>query len=1211
MKKLFTGIVFLFFVVIMSFISQPIHSQVNDTASYPFWIEMMQNPDVNFFQTVKAFETYWQDREITKGSGFKPFKRWEYWTGQRVSPEGKIPSPELTMNAYNAFLAKSKSGSRDTDGEWTSSGPTSVPSGNNGYRGLGRVSAIAFHPTNENIIYLGAPAGGLWVTEDHGDSWTVLTDYLPTLGVSSIIVDAVTPEIIYLGTGDRDAGDAPGIGVWRSIDGGVSFEQWNSGMGNSTVGRMIQHPENNQILLAATNTGIYKTVNAGQTWTKTTGGNFKEIIFKPGEPDIVYAATSGSFYRSTNNGDTFTGITNGLPGGSRGVIGVTEADPEMVYFLITNGDSFKGLYRSTDGGTSFTERSTTPNIMSWDCDGGSGGQAWYDLDIAVDPVDADVIYGGGVNCFKSEDGGSTWVIRSHWYGGCGVQSVHADLHILEVNPLNDRLFAGNDGGIYWTENGGVNWDEISNGLVISQAYKIGQSLMDRDNVINGYQDNGTSTMTENSWISVGGGDGMECAYDPKDGTYAYSTIYYGSIDRIRNHNNQGGIAGNGVNGITESGGWVTPFLIDHNDGNIMFVGYKNVWRSTNIKAGSTSSVDWTKISTMNNSDMNVMAQSRANTNILYTASGNKLWMTNNAKDANVSWTTLTGNLPTSNNITALETNSLDSNVVYMAMQTKIYKSSDKGLTWTNISGSLNNMQINSIASYANSNNGLYIGTEVGVFYKDFFLDDWILYSAGMPASVRVTEVEIYYDSVNAVNDVIRAGTYGRGLWSSPPYYTILDANFEASSTNFVAGCLVDFTDLTQGMPSEYNWSFPGGTPESSTDQNPQNIRYLTEGVYDVTLTVTDFYGTDSETRAGYIVVGPAAAPIVEFSASSNVGCVGESVTFTDNSENCPTNWLWQFEPETVTFLNWTSATTQNPTVRFNESANYTVTLTATNATGSNTVFKENYISSGGYGIPFVESFEGESITSHGWTVENTDGSHTWETSPFGDGSAYIDFFNYTNLGARDYLISPAVNLSGFDEAYFSFKYAYAQRANQKDSLMVSISVDCGTTWEQIYANGPDGAGVFETAEPTMTFFEPQTEADWCGLGYGADCPMIDISAFAGEANVKIRFESFNNFGNNLYIKEMSVSNITSLNDNKTIQGLSVYPNPANEYISLMVDDQFIGSEMIITDSQGKIVAKQKISANTTRLNVKLLSSGVYMLILNGSNEPVKQKLVIQ
>jgi hypothetical protein len=90
MKKLFTGIVFLFFVVIMSFISQPIHSQVNDTASYPFWIEMMQNPDVNFFQTVKAFETYWQDREITKGSGFKPFKRWEYWTGQRVSPEGKF-----------------------------------------------------------------------------------------------------------------------------------------------------------------------------------------------------------------------------------------------------------------------------------------------------------------------------------------------------------------------------------------------------------------------------------------------------------------------------------------------------------------------------------------------------------------------------------------------------------------------------------------------------------------------------------------------------------------------------------------------------------------------------------------------------------------------------------------------------------------------------------------------------------------------------------------------------------------------------------------------------------------------------------------------------------------------------------------------------------------------------------------------------------------
>ncbi len=1211
MKKLYQGIVLPLFIVLLSVSSQPAQSQVNDTASYPYWIEMMQNPEVNFFQTVRAFETYWQGRDITKGSGYKPFKRWEYWTRQRISPSGFLPASNTTMDAYNLFLSKKSAGNRDLDGDWTSLGPNTVPSGYNGYRGLGRISTIAFHPTDENIIYLGAPAGGLWLTVDHGDTWQVLTDYLPTLGISSIIVDEVNPEIIYIGTGDRDAGDAPGLGVWRSLDAGITWEQWNNGMGNPTVGRMIQHPSNADIILAATSSGLFKTIDAGQSWSKSINGNFKDVIFKPGNPDVVYAVSGANFYRSVNNGDSFVAINNGLPGGARGVIGVTDADTEIVYFLITNGDSFKGLYRSTDGANSFTERSTTPNIMSWDCNGGDGGQAWYDLDIAVDPDNADIIYGGGVNCFKSVDGGTTWAIRSHWYGGCGVESVHADLHVLEYNPINNRLFAGNDGGIYWSDNQGIDWTEISNGLVISQAYKIGQSLTNRDNVINGYQDNGSSTMTADGWISVGGGDGMECAYDPTDGTYAYSTIYYGSIDRIHNYNNQGGIAGNGVNGITESGGWVTPFVIDQNNGNVMFVGYKNVWRSKNIKAGSTSSVTWTKISNISSNDMNVLAQSRANSDILYASSGNKLFVTSNANGLVVGWTTLTGNLPTSNTITALETSPVDENVVYLAQQTKIYKSNDKGLTWTSLNGSLNNIQISSIAYYKNSNEGLYLGTEVGVFYKDSSLEDWILFSNGLPASVRVTEVEIFYDAEDVQNDVIRAGTYGRGLWSSPPYFGTLDANFAGSVTTITSGCSVDFTDLTVGTPTSWEWTFDGATTNNSTEQNPQGIQYLAEGVYNVSLTVSNPLWSDTELREGYIVVVAAAAPVVAFSTSETVGCVGQTVNFTDNSENCPSSWLWSFEPASVSFLNSTSATSQHPSVQFNEAGNYTVTLTATNETGSNTVVKENYFNSGGYGIPYINSFEAESINATGWSVENPDGSGTWGISPIGDGSVWMNFFNYTNLGSRDYLVSPALNLSDFDEAFLSVKYAYVQRANQKDSLVVSVSADCGVNWQRVYANGPDGNGIFETAAPSMEFFIPATEEDWCGLGDGADCLMIDMSSFAGQPNVKIRFESYNNFGNNLYIKEMSVSNITSTPSNNEAEGITVYPNPAHNAFKLTVKDALVGSVFVLSDTQGRIVLNQKITKNITEVNVKGIAPGIYMLILNGQNEPVEQKIVIQ
>lgn len=798
-----------------------VKAQENDTTQFPYWIEMMQDPEANFFKTQRAFELYWQNREITKGSGYKPFRRWEYMMSQRVSDQGVRPAPDREMKAFQQ-LVTSKS-ARNLEGDWTALGPFTVPSGYNGYRGLGRLNAIAFHPTDSDILYAGAPSGGLWVTYNHGNSWEVLTDHLPTLGVSSIIVDKDDPMIIYIGTGDRDAGDAPGLGVWRSIDGGTEWEPWNNGMGNVTVGRMIQDPDNAQIILAASSGGMFRTDNGGAFWTQVRTGNFKEVVFKPDNADVVYAATGGNFYRSTDNGISYTAVSNGLPGGARGVIGVSPANPNIVYFLLTNSESYKGIYLSEDAGLSFSVRSTTPNIMAWDCTGGTGGQAWYDLDIAVDPLDPSVIYAGGVNCFKSTNGGLNWSIRSHWYGGCGVQSVHADLHVLEYSPINNRLYAGNDGGFYWSDNGGVSWTEISNGLVISQAYKIGQSKTNPDFVINGYQDNGTSVFNGNTWIAVGGGDGMECAYDPTDQRYSYYTLYYGDITRNFNNNGNGQIAGNGVNGINESGAWVTPFLIDHEDGNIMFIGYKNVWRSTNIKAGNTNSVQWQKISTMNNSNMSVLVQSKANLDLIYAASGSKLFRTDNAKDATVSWTTLSGSLPTSSNITAIECSPFDENVVYMAQQTSIFKSEDKGKSWQNMSAGLSNVQINSIAYYANCNEGVYLGTDIGVFYRDASMTEWIYFGNGMPASAKVTEIEIYYSPDGPSGDLLRAGTYGRGLWSSPPYYGNLQAAILPASDSLTAGCGIDFSDMSIGTPYSWLWTFEGGVPATSTEQHPQNI----------------------------------------------------------------------------------------------------------------------------------------------------------------------------------------------------------------------------------------------------------------------------------------------------------------------------------------------------------------------------------------------------
>lgn len=1181
-----------------------------DTAQYPYWIEMMQDQDANFFQTVRAFESYWSGREVTKGSGYKPFKRWEYMMRQRVAPDGTRPAPDAQQKALEQFRAKKNTS--DRNGNWISLGPDAVPSGYNGYRGLGRIAAIAFDPVDGDKIYVGAPAGGLWVTENHGESWQVLTDHLPTLGVSSIVVNSENPDQILIGTGDRDAGDAPGLGVWRSDDGGENWQVSNDGMGNKTVGRMVAHPDNPDEILAATSGGIYKSTNAGISWELKAGANFKELVYKPGNPDVVYAASGGNFFRSEDGGENFNQISNGLPGGARGVIGVSPADPEVVYFFLTNSDSFKGLYRSTDSGTSFELRSNSPNIMSWDCNGGSGGQAWYDLDIAVDQQDANVIIAGGVNSFKSVDGGSTWAIRSHWYGGCGVQSVHADLHILEYSPVTGELFVGNDGGIYWTNNGGVSWTEITNGLVISQAYKLGQSRTNSDYVVNGYQDNGTSTFIGDGWVNVGGGDGMECAYDPTDDKFSYTTVYYGSIDRHYNHNYQGQIAGEGVNGITESGAWVTPFLIDHEDGNVMFVGYKNVWRSSNIKAGSTSSVQWTKISSMSNSDMNVLVQSPVNTNILFASSGNRLYYTDNAKNLAVSWTVLTGNLPSNNTITALEPSPFDDKVIYMAQQDKLYKSLDSGINWENITGSLTGMQINSIAFYHNSIEGLYVGTDVGVYFKDANMDDWISFSEGLPASTKVTEIEFYYDPENPSGDLLRAATYGRGLWSASPFFGSLEADFEASSTDISANCTIDFTDLTLGTPYEWAWTLEGGTPETSTEQNPQNISFLQEGTYSVQLIATNPLGSDTLVKSGYISVSAAAAPEVSFVADQLAGCSGMTVHFTDHSNHCPTAWLWTISPDTYSFVDGTTAESQNPVVQFDALGEYTITLTASNNIGSDQFTEESMIHVGGFPVPYEAALAQAQFYADGWSIQNPDNSRSWALTEIdGEEMLWMYFYNYYGPNQRDYLISPPINLSTTDQAYLMFDYAYAQRYPLTDSLIISVSGDCGENWQRVYANGPDGQGIFETALPTNEYFVPVSDDDWCGTAYGAACPVIDLQNWIGSTDVKFRFETFNQYGNNLYIKNIVVSSVTNTFEASQYEDISVYPNPAHDYFTIQSQAPQPEARIQLKDMKGNMVFNGRMHGSSATIQVDSFAPGVYLLTIENERTLLKKKIVIQ
>jgi PKD repeat protein len=1193
-----------------------------DYHNYPYWIGMMQDESVNFYDVQHAFNAYWEGRKVERSSGFKPFKRWEYMMQQyRINPDGSRRPADHALKEYDTYL-KLHPGSRSAAGDWQNLGPFEIPIGK-GYKGLGRLNAVAFDPSDPDIIWVGSPSGGLWKTNVGGNEWTSTTDNLPTLGVSAILIDYTNLSVMYIGTGDRDAGDAEGMGVWRSTDGGETWAQWNNGMGNRIVGRLIMHPTDHLYILAATNGGIYRTTNGGEVWSLAIAGNFKDIVFKTNNPNTIFAAAGANFYRSTNGGLTFTHITGGLPSGERAVIGVTPDDPEYVYFLITNGDSFKALFRSTDAGLTWALRSNTPNIMSWGCaDNGGGGQAWYDLDIAVDPNDKNTLFAGGVNCFRSTDGGQTWQISSHWWGDCGVTAVHADLHALEYNPLNDRLYAGNDGGIYFTDDGGLSWTLISNGLPISQVYKIGQSATLKDKVVNGYQDNGSYTYMGNYWQAVGGGDGMECAVDPHDAAYAYHTVYFGSIYRTVNNNYNATVAENGLYGIDESGAWITPFIIDEHDGNIMFVGYKNVWRCKNVKANS-SQIQWSRISynlgNNNGQDMRALEQSPVNSNILYASRyDNKLFRTDNALDDQPAWADLTATLPGSGGVSDMECSPFDEDVVYIARDTRVYKSTDRGQTWEDISGTLPQVGYSSIAAYKNAHEGLYISSNLGVYYRDQYTGDWIMFSDGLPMDASVSEVEIWYDPVNPAGDVIRAGTYGRGLWESDMYHSAPVADFSTPETLIPVGCAIDFTDLSSGVPTQWSWTFEGGTPATSSERNPAGIVYESEGTYAVTLTVTNEAGENMLTREEYITVSGSILPEVGFATDLTSVCVNGIVRFTDTSLYCPQSWLWSFDPASVAYHEGTSAASQHPVVEFRLPAEYSVTLTVTNQNGESTVIREDYIHSGGYPLPFTEDFEGGILQDKGWTVYNPDYSNTWEAYTLesdGNATTRMKFYAYFNLGQRDQLITPSISLDGYSEAYLSFDHAYARRFNQVDSLVVYVSDDCGDSWTRVYQGGPDGSGSFETTEPDAYEFFPENAEEWCGNGWGAECITIDLTPWAGEVDLKIMFESFNGLGNNLFLDNILVSNTTGIGQPEAgTEGLRIFPNPARGSFTLHAPG-IAGNVnvQVVNTTGGTTFSRQYLSGGNFRQTVDLSGApkGIYLVRVECDGQVLSGKVVMK
>ena len=726
------------------------------------------------------------------------------------------------------------------------------------------------------------------------------------------------------------------------------------------------------------------------------------------------------------------------------------------------------------------------------------------------------------------------------------------------------------------------------------------------------------------WTNVMGGDGMECAIDPTNSLYKYGTVYYGSIDRIYNFNNQGNIASNGSHGITEEGAWITPFIIGENNPSSMFIGYKNVWRSTNIKALNTGAVTWTKISGFNGSNCSVLEQSPANPDILYVVKENhRMYRTDNANSASPIWTELTAYLPSTATPSDLECHPYISSIIYMTSGSKVFKSVDKGTSWTDITFGLPDVVYTTIVYCKGSQEGLYVGSDVGVFFKDLSMPDWTFFSNGLPLTGNINELEIYYDLVNPENNRIRAATYGRGLWESGLYQNQPVAAFTANFNSVPAGCGINFTDLSLGFPTSWKWTFDGGMPATSFSQNPQNITYANTGTYNVTLIVSNSQGSDTLIMPSYININSAILPVPGFIVSDSIFCSGNAVVnFYDTSQYCPTSWLWTFTPATVTFLNNTTATSQNPVVQFNGDGQYTVNLTVGNVNGTVFLTLPSFVTVGGIPLPFTDDFESGNLNTKSWTIENPNYDKTWEIvttggNSTGNKSARVQIYGTNSMGKRDRLITPTFDFTGVINPTISFMHAYAQyQTDYSDSLIVYASDDCAQSWSRIFSTGDDGTGTFSTHIPMTSSFVPMIQNDWCGGSFGSSCYSIDITQYAGKKNVKIAFETYSNMSNNIYLDNVVISDYSSINTFAFNGiGFSLFPNPSKGIFTINPEGNINFNTISIYSPQGQLVFEKVNSkhngSSSQIIDISRQPSGVYYLKVNTNLGFRSTKIVLQ
>lgn len=771
----------------------------------------------------------------------KQFRRWEWFWEPRQLPDGTLPTGAMYVEQLNYKRAAKSDNTTQAIPEWKEIGPFApdLPGYSNVWNGIGRVNCMAFHPSNSTTFWLGSAQGGLWKTTNGGGLWKEVSfGALPQTGVSDIGISASDPNVLYVATGDVEAslpGELSGFpgftfGVIKSTDGGATWAQ--TGLSyqpdqNGIVARLWVDPNTPNIVVAATYDGMKRSTDGGKTWT-TTNANaaFRDVVSLANSTTVLIASSfnlsgGAAIYRSDNGGASWSLIMQ-LPSANRIRLAVSKSAPNVVGAIASDAKSngLSDVYYSNDGGKTFAARNVNLNLLGWSASGNdwqNGGQGFYDLSIAIDPKNDKAWIVGGVNSWRSTNAGTSWVLSNHWTGN-SAPWVHADHHYQVYHPVTNTLYDCHDGGIARSTDKGVTWRDISNGLSIQQYYGLAVTEMDSQITLAGAQDNGTArTLNGTTFLHVLDGDGMATAIDYGNPSLMYASQPYGSFYRSMNKGSGWQMISTAAARGESSGAWVSPIMADPNNPSTVYVGYRNVYKSTD--AGTS----WARLGSIGvNATLRKLAIAPSDSKYLWAAFTSSLYQSTNG---GTTWTAVSG---VSGFIQDIEVDPDNPKHYWVCFggfspTAKVYEILDGKVT--NITGTgMPNVPVNAIEFQPGKVGRLFVGTDLGVFVKDEGSGTWEQYGTGMPEAV-ISGMELIQ-----IADKLRVSTYGRGLWEIDVKQCFAKTPTVTASgpTKFCVGDSVVLT-ASDGY-STYKWS-------DGTEGRSVTIRAIGQtGTYSVSVT---------------------------------------------------------------------------------------------------------------------------------------------------------------------------------------------------------------------------------------------------------------------------------------------------------------------------------------------------------------------------------------